>query len=121
MKTLTGWAATLAARAGVSAVTLRRWQRTNRMPAWARILLALLGGELEAIDAAFTGWIIRRGELVSPDGWCFAPNEIRTIPLLYGQVNLWRGQALALEGRRPAPPLRARRSAFEVRPHRRMS
>ncbi len=109
MKTLTGLPALLAGRAGVSLVTLRRWERTGRVPSWGRVLIALLRGELAAIDAAFSGWIIRRGELVSPDGWCFAPGEISTIPLLYGQVNLWRRQALELEGRQPVAPLRARR------------
>lgn len=79
------------------------------MPAWARVLLALLRGELAAIDAAFAGWIIRRGELVSPDGWCFAPGEIATIPLLYGQVNLWRAEALAARRLPARAPLRARR------------
>lgn len=109
MKILTGWAHTLAERAGVSAVTVRRWQRTNRMPGWARILLALLRGELDAIDAAFAGWTIRRGELISPDGWCFAPGEIATIPLLYGQVNLWRAEALSWRRLPARAPLKARR------------
>lgn len=87
----------LAGRAGVSLVTLRRWKRTGRLPAWARILIALLSGELDLVDKAFRGWIIRRGELVSPEGWCFTPGEIRSIPLLYGVIREWRGRALGAE------------------------
>ncbi|MDE2469317.1 MAG: hypothetical protein KGL35_11385 [Bradyrhizobium sp.] len=122
MTILTGWAHTLADRAGVSAVTVRRWQRTNRIPAWARVLLALLRGELDAIDAAFTGWIIRRGELISPEGWCFAPAEIRTIPLMYGQIREWRGRPQGAEASLAAAlaksaVLGARRKAFLASSH----
>lgn len=104
MRTLTGLPALLAGRAGVSVVTLRRWERTKHMPRWARILVALLLGELDAIDAAFKGWIIRHGELVSPEGWRFTPGEIRTIPLLYGQLDCSRLKVWALEGKPGAPP-----------------
>lgn len=85
----------LRGRIGVSVVTLRRWKRTGRVPRWALILLALLSGELAAIDPAFEGWLIRAGELVTPEGWRFTPGEIRSIPFLYGQVRLWRDEALA--------------------------
>ena len=69
-------------RCGVSRRTLKRWKRTGHVPRWAQILIRLLDGELDAIDPAFSGWIIRRGELVSPENWCFTPGEVRSIPLL---------------------------------------
>lgn len=86
----------LTGRVGVSAVTLRRWERTGRVPRWALILIGLLAGNLEAIDPAFAGWLIRAGELVTPEGWRFTPGEIRSIPFLYGQVRIWRSEALEL-------------------------
>ncbi len=76
----------LEGRCGVSRRTLERWKRSRRVPRWAVILIRLLDGELEAIDPAFAGWIIRRGELVSPENWCFTPGEIRSIPLLHSAL-----------------------------------
>lgn len=92
MKILTGWAYTLASRAGVSAVTLRRWQRTNRRPRWATILLALLDGELAAIDAAFCGWTIRDGQLWSPESQGFTPGMVRAGPLHEEAARSYRAQ-----------------------------
>ncbi|MGH7144764.1 MAG: DUF3653 domain-containing protein [Planctomycetota bacterium] len=95
MQELPFWTvAGLRERAGVSVVTLRRWKRTGRLPRWAIILVAILSGELEQVDPAFAGWLIRAGELISPEGWRFTPGEIRSIPFLYGQVRLWRDEAL---------------------------
>jgi hypothetical protein len=85
----------LTGRIGVSAQSLKRWKRTRRVPRWAFILIALLAGELDQIDRAFTGWLLRNGELISPEGWRFTPGEIRSIPFLYGQVRLWRDEALS--------------------------
>ncbi len=76
----------LEGRIGVSRVTLRRWKRSRRLPRWAVILIRLLDGELEAIDPAFAGWIIRRGVLVSPENWCFTPGEVRSVPLLHSAL-----------------------------------
>lgn len=76
----------LEGRCGVSRRTLERWKRSRRLPRWAVILIRLLDGELDAIDPAFAGWIIRRGELVSPENWCFTPGEIRSIPLLHSAL-----------------------------------
>ncbi|HZT04351.1 MAG TPA: DUF3653 domain-containing protein [Steroidobacteraceae bacterium] len=86
-----------AGRLGVSDTTLRRWKRTRRLPRWAEILITILSGDLSPVDPAFAGWHLRRGELVSPEGWCFTAGEIRSIPLLHGQVREWRGRALAAE------------------------
>lgn len=81
------WTVTgLEGRCGVSRVTLLRWKRTRRLPAWAVILIRLLDGELAGIDPAFAGWIIRRGMLVSPENWCFSPAEVRALPLLYSAL-----------------------------------
>lgn len=84
----------LTGRLGVSVATLSRWKRTRRTPRWALLLIAILSGDLTAIDPAFRGWLIRAGELVTPEGWRFSPGEIRSIPFLYGQVRVWRAEAL---------------------------
>lgn len=61
--------------------TRRRWQKRG-IPARARAL----AGDLAAIDPAWAGWILRRGELVSPEGLCFRPGEVLSIPLRIQQV-----------------------------------
>ncbi len=88
----------LEGRIGVSRITLQRWKRTRRLPRWAAILIRLLDGELEAIDPAFAGWIIRRGQLVSPENWCFTPGEIRSIPILHTLAALGGSRAFAANG-----------------------
>ena len=80
----------LSGRVGVSDITLRRWKRSRRLPPWAAILIRLLDGELDAIDPAWRGWIIRRGELVSPENWCFRPGEVRSIPLMHASLAAYR-------------------------------
>lgn len=73
----------------VSIDTARRWKRRGRCPQGMQRLLELtLEGELGAVAAAFAGWRLdaRHGELVSPEGWCFTPGEIRAIPFRYGQI-----------------------------------
>lgn len=67
----------------------------GRVPPWARILIRLLNGELDAIDAAWSGWIIRRGELVSPENWCFRPGEVRSIPLMHAGLAAHRSAMAA--------------------------
>ena len=79
----------IATAAGVHRDTARRWKRHGRLPpGMHRLLEITLHGELGAIARAFAGWRLdaRRGELVSPEGWCFGAGEIRAIPFRYGQI-----------------------------------
>lgn len=58
--------------------TVRRWRRRARLPRWLRLLVrTCIEGELADIDGAWRGWQLIRGQLVSPEGWCFSPGEVR--------------------------------------------
>jgi hypothetical protein len=75
----------IAALCGVDLSTARRWKNgTSRIPMTARKLLA---GDLEAFDPVWRGWTVKRGELVSPEGWIATPGEVRSIPLLRARIS----------------------------------
>lgn len=77
----------LALIAGVHITTARRWKRNpDALPARAEKALRALSGELGAIDPAFKGWRLIRGEIVSPEGWSFRPGEVRAIPFHRQQI-----------------------------------
>jgi hypothetical protein len=46
----------------------------------------LLSGDLGIFDPLWAGWIIRDGELVSPEGWRITRNDVLSAPLLRAQV-----------------------------------
>ena len=91
----------LARYCGVSLRTARRWKALGHMPRWAAVGFALLrDGDLGVISPEWRGWLIRRGELISPENWCFSPGEVVAIPSLYGLI-----RALERDLRRPGPAL----------------
>ena len=52
----------------------------RRLPTWAAGWIQLIAdGDLGRIDPAWAQWRLRRGELISPDGWSFRPGEVATI------------------------------------------
>ncbi len=70
----------LGERLGVPAVTARRWLRTGRLPALARLAaLVILGGDLGAIDPAWKGWTLTRGKIVSPENWDYTPGDVMSL------------------------------------------
>ncbi len=87
-------AETLAAATGAHLTTARRWKRLSVLPAWlARFVRVIVEGHLEDIAAAWSGWRIVAGELVSPEGWAVSPGEIRALPFLRQQLTHYRAQA----------------------------
>lgn len=78
----------LARLAGVSLRTARRWRATGHIPRPARVLIAVKLGwlELGVLSPAWSGWYLRRGELVSPDGWTFSAGELLALPFRYQQL-----------------------------------
>lgn len=77
----------LARLTGVSVVTARRWIRLRALPEPARILAELrLHGDLGAIDAAFSGVLLRRGALHLDTGMIVERGELNSIPYRRQQV-----------------------------------
>ena len=88
--------ATLAAYCGASIRTAERWRARGKMPAGLAVAVALLhDGDLGVFSAAWRGWKLVRGELVSPENWCFRPGEVAAIPIVSQQMRLY--QRLAAE------------------------
>lgn len=57
--------------------TARRWKRTGIVPAAATVAIrALYEQDLGALDAAWQGWSLRGGELVSPAGDRLTPGQV---------------------------------------------
>lgn len=81
----------LCALLGVSIATARRY-RAGKFPVRVVRILRALEGELGEIDSTWSGWIIRRGLLISPEGWEFGMGEIRSIPFLHAQVRTYSGK-----------------------------
>lgn len=72
---------------GAHPTTVRRWRRRSAVPVWLeRLIRVCVNGQLDDIDAAWRGWRIARGELVSPEGWTFTPGTVRAAELYRRQV-----------------------------------
>jgi len=74
--------------ARVDPTTARRWRR-GVVPVPAGILL-LLSGDLGCFDPAWSGWILRRGQLISPEGWEATPGQVLATRLHEAQLAAWR-------------------------------
>lgn len=89
--------AVIAERCQVHPDTARRWKRTGNAPAPALALLRVLHDyDLGAIAPAWTGWCVRGGDLVSPEGDRFTPGMVRA-----GQYHRQRASDLERELRTP--------------------
>lgn len=82
-----------AAFLGVCERTIRHWDTgRNRVP-WAAVkLLRLLRlGDLGALHPAWSGWLLHPdGDLVSGNGYRFAPWRLEAWPPLCEQARFWR-------------------------------
>jgi hypothetical protein len=101
---------TLCERLGVPAVTARRWLRTGRLPALARLAAAvILGGDLGLIDPAWKGWKLTRGKIVSPENWDYTPGDVMSLTFerararTYAAKLRYATQADFIEGRYVEP------------------
>ena len=74
--------------ARVDPTTARRWLR-GAVPVPAGILL-LLSGDLGCFDPQWSGWILRRGLLISPEGWEATPGQVLATRLHEAQLAAWR-------------------------------
>ena len=64
--------------------TATRWKDgTTCPPATA---LMILSGDLGVFDSEWRGWIVRKGVLISPEGWEITVNDVLASPLLRAQL-----------------------------------
>lgn len=68
---------------GAHITTARRWKRQGpSAPAPVQRLIRIIArGDMGAIYREWTGWTIRPGGLISPEGWELGMGEIRAAPL----------------------------------------
>jgi hypothetical protein len=52
----------------------------------------LLCSDLGCWDHEWSGWIVRRGALVSPEGWEITVNLIMSLPLLRAQIAAYQAE-----------------------------
>lgn len=89
---LADWSAErIAETAGVHVTTARRWKRGESPPLSATRLIQMeLNGSLGAIHRDWAGWHLKDGALVSDDGTCFTPGEVRAIPFMRMQIESYK-------------------------------
>lgn len=69
---------------GVDLTTARRWKRGARCPPKSAILL--IQADLGCFDPKWSGWRIRNGFLIAPNGWEIGYGEVLAIPILRQQL-----------------------------------
>jgi len=80
----------------VDIATARRWKRGASCP--PKSALFLLAGDLGFFDPLWSGWIIRAGELVSPEGWQITRNDVLAVPLMRSQIAIYQSENRYLRG-----------------------
>jgi hypothetical protein len=68
----------------VDLATARRWKRGATFPPATSLMVP--SGDLGVFDPAWSGWIIRRGKLISPEGWEVTTGEVMATPLMRMQI-----------------------------------
>lgn len=68
----------------VSLKTATRWKDGTTCPPESALLL--LAADLGCFDAAWKGWTVRRGHLISPEGWSITLGDVISSPLLRQQL-----------------------------------
>lgn len=56
----------------------------------------ILRGDLGCLDPAWSGWVLKRGVLCSPENWTATPGEIRAMQLKEAQVSFLRQEVFQL-------------------------
>jgi hypothetical protein len=69
---------------GVDLTTARRWKRGARCPPTSALLL--IQADLGCFDSEWRGWQMRKGFLISPEGWEIGRGEVLAIRILRQQL-----------------------------------
>jgi hypothetical protein len=91
----------------VDLTTARRWKRGARCPPKSALLLIL--GDLGCFDAAWTGWRLSGGNLISPEGWEITVGDVISSPILRQQLAAFKSElkrlreAVVLTHEQPVP------------------
>lgn len=74
----------------VSLRTACRWKSgATKMPPTARMLLC---ADLGCVDLDWSGWTIRRGMLISPEGWQISRPDVTALPLLRQRIAAYESE-----------------------------
>lgn len=68
----------------VDLTTARRWKRGARCP--PKMAVLLIQRDLVCFDPEWSGWHLRDGFLISPEGWKFGSGEVLAIRILRQQL-----------------------------------
>lgn len=79
----------------VDLATARRWKRGATCP--PKTALMLLCGDLGCLDSAWSGWTMKRGLLVSPEGWEATPGHVRGLQMINATLAAYRSENAALK------------------------
>lgn len=72
----------------VSLKTARRWKDGATCP--PKSALMLLAGDLGCLDSEWAGWVVRKGALISPEGWEIKVNDVMAVPLVRAQLEAYK-------------------------------
>src|SRR5882672_2353045 len=79
----------------VDVTTARRWKKGAICP--PDFVLPLLLGDLGFLDPAWRGWLLRRGHLVSPEGWELSMHAVLASHLMAAQIAAYRAENRGLK------------------------
>jgi len=76
----------------IDITTARRWRRgSNLPPAYVLDFVnAKLTADLSFLDPAWRGWVLRKGHLISPEGWEMSMSDVLASRLHEAQLAAWR-------------------------------
>jgi hypothetical protein len=81
----------------VDLTTARRWKKGAICPPAGAI--ALLTGDLGFFDPLWSGWRLKGGDLVSPEGWQITRHDVLATPLMRSQIAIYQSENRALKAR----------------------
>ena len=79
----------------VDLTTARRWKRGAICPPQSALMM--LTGDLGFVDPAWRGWVLRRGCLISQEGWEMTMSDVLASRLHEAQLAAWRQEVRKLK------------------------
>lgn len=99
---------------GVDITTARRWKRGASCPPQhvLRYVHARWTDDLGFLDSEWRGWKLRRGNLISPEGWEITMSDVLASRLHEAQLAAWRLEVTKMREQL----VEAQRQGFEDQP-----